>query len=205
MPSTGTPTSYSAASIDGASSTCTDAGPPERMIPFGRRASISCKGIVRGTISLYTCASRTRRAISCAYWAPKSTTRTVSNGSSGTAGDLVTHSHAMRPLEGLALGLKGGGDHDLGLLELLDGLVAARRHRGAQGAEQVEAAVVLVGRADENLLERAARLGADAGAAGQHGMERGHAPVVALARRLVGGGERGADHHRVSAEGDGLG
>ena len=30
-----------------------------------------------GTISEYTCASRTRRAISWAYWAPKSTTRTV--------------------------------------------------------------------------------------------------------------------------------
>ena len=80
MPSTGTPASYSAASIDGAWSTWTDAGPPERMIPFGRRASISSNGIVRGTISEYTCASRTRRAISCAYCAPKSTTSTVSNG-----------------------------------------------------------------------------------------------------------------------------
>src|SRR5437588_2049381 len=125
----------------GAPSTCTDFGPPLKMMPFGFRASISATGMSRGTISEYTCASRTRRAISCAYWAPKSTTRTVSNGSSGTAGDLVTHSHALGPLEGLALGLEGGGDHDLGLLELLDGLVAAGRHRGAQGAEQVETAV----------------------------------------------------------------
>ena len=34
--------------------------------------------MVVGTISEYTWHSRTRRAISCAYWAPKSTTRTVS-------------------------------------------------------------------------------------------------------------------------------
>jgi hypothetical protein len=50
------------------------------MMPFGRRASISESGIVRGTISEKTCASRTRRAISCAYCAPKSTTRTRSLG-----------------------------------------------------------------------------------------------------------------------------
>ncbi len=34
--------------------------------------------MVEGTISLYTRASRTRRAMSWAYCAPKSTTRTVS-------------------------------------------------------------------------------------------------------------------------------
>ena len=48
------------------------------MIAFGCLASISSTGIVCGTISEYTFASRTRRAISWAYWAPKSTTRTVS-------------------------------------------------------------------------------------------------------------------------------
>jgi len=48
------------------------------MMAFGSLASISATGIVRGTISEYTCASRTRRAMSCAYCAPKSTTRTVS-------------------------------------------------------------------------------------------------------------------------------
>ena len=46
------------------------------MMATGRRASISATGIVCGTISLYTRASRTRRAISWAYCAPKSTTRT---------------------------------------------------------------------------------------------------------------------------------
>ena len=48
------------------------------MIAFGRLASISATGMVEGTISEYTWHSRTRRAISCAYCAPKSTTRTVS-------------------------------------------------------------------------------------------------------------------------------
>ena len=36
-------------------------------------------------------------------------------------------------------------------------------------------------------------------------MERGHAPVVAAARRLVRAGERRTDHHRVRTAGDGLG
>ena len=48
------------------------------MIAFGFRASISSTGIECGTISEYTFASRTRRAINCAYCAPKSTTRTNS-------------------------------------------------------------------------------------------------------------------------------
>src|SRR5438445_1901581 len=51
------------------------------MIAFGRLASTSATGIEDGTISLNTRASRTRLAMSCAYWAPKSTTNTVSNGS----------------------------------------------------------------------------------------------------------------------------
>src|SRR5258705_6300004 len=46
------------------------------MIAAGSLASISATGIECGTISEYTLASRTRRAISWAYWAPKSTTRT---------------------------------------------------------------------------------------------------------------------------------
>src|SRR5712692_950621 len=48
------------------------------MIAAGRFARISAADMVQGTISEYTRHSRTRRAINCAYWAPKSTTRTVS-------------------------------------------------------------------------------------------------------------------------------
>src|ERR1700734_2599982 len=79
MPKTGTPASNSPAGAAGGPSAYTDAGPPDRMIAFGFLASISGTGIVDGTISEYTWHSRTRRAMSWAYCAPKSTTRTVSN------------------------------------------------------------------------------------------------------------------------------
>src|ERR1039458_9954173 len=53
------------------------------MMAEGLRARISAAGIVAGTISEYTWPSRTRRAMSCAYWAPKSTTSTVSKSGLG--------------------------------------------------------------------------------------------------------------------------
>src|SRR5215203_6195465 len=76
MPSTGTPSWRSSTGTTGASGAYTDAGPPDRMIPprFMRRAvSIAFAG---GAISHQVLASRTRRAISCAYCAPRSTTST---------------------------------------------------------------------------------------------------------------------------------
>src|SRR5207249_9260002 len=137
-------------------------------------------------------------AMSWAYWAPKSTTRTVSKAArsgaggsvqTGSAGSAirrapgtpgsVAHADALRSLQALAFGLQRRGDHDLGLLELLDRLIATRRHRRAEGAEQVEAAVVLVGRPDQDLLERAPDLGLDPGAPRQGRVEGGHAPVEA--------------------------
>src|SRR2546421_1772006 len=204
MPSTGHPRSYTAGSTDGAPSTWTDAGPPLKITPAGLRAFSSSAVIVYGTISEYTCASRTRRAISCAYCAPKSTTRTVSNWGASMR-RLATHADALAALKALALGLQGGGHHDLGLLELLDRVVAGGGHRRAQGAEQVEGAVVLVGGTDEDLVERAPLTGVHTRAAGQVGVERRHAPVEAPAGRLVRAGERGAEHHRVGAAGDRLG
>jgi hypothetical protein len=54
----------------GAPSAYTEAGPPDKMIALGLRASISATGMVCGTISEYTWHSRTRRAMSWAYWAP---------------------------------------------------------------------------------------------------------------------------------------
>ena len=46
------------------------------MIAVGFLAFTSAAVIDDGTISEYTCASRTRLAINCAYCAPKSTTST---------------------------------------------------------------------------------------------------------------------------------
>src|SRR6202042_2810828 len=69
------------------------------MIAFGLRASISAAGMVAGTISEYTWHSRTRRAMSCAYWAPKSTTSTVSKSGLGCT---ATPSARDRQFIGLA-------------------------------------------------------------------------------------------------------
>src|SRR4051794_6135088 len=114
-------------------------------MPIGRRRRTSSAEIVAGTISEYTRASRTRRAINCAYWAPKSTTSTVC---SPTAKPPTTGPEGGSPVTGLPraqrprtpspsgeLALARGSpppggssaalaspDHDLGLLEVLQRL-----------------------------------------------------------------------------------
>src|ERR1700722_5524707 len=130
------------------------------MIPLGARDLLSATEIVGATISEYTCASRTRRAIRRAYCAPKSTTRTVSVVTDSCSSASVTHPHALRPLEVLPFGLQRRGHHDFGLLELLDRLVAAGRHCRLERAEEVHAAVVLVGGAVEDLPQAAPHRGA---------------------------------------------
>ena len=72
-------------------------------------------------------------------------------------------------------------------------------------AEQVHAAVVLVGGAEQDLAEAAAHRGAHPGPAGQGRVEGGHAPVEAPGGRLEGGRQRRAQHDGVGATGDGLG
>ena len=64
------------ASTFGAFCAYTLEGPPDKITALGFLAFTSAAVIEDGTISEKTCASRTRRAISCAYCAPKSTTRT---------------------------------------------------------------------------------------------------------------------------------
>src|SRR6516162_10095613 len=76
MPSVGIPCSNTAGSIRGAPSEYTDAGPPERIRADGLCRRISSTLARYDTSSEYTRASRTRRAISCEYWPPRSTTRT---------------------------------------------------------------------------------------------------------------------------------
>src|SRR5829696_2203072 len=78
MPRTGIPRSSSWVRSFGAPSAYTEAGPPERISPRGERRRISSMAIVCGSSSLKTPHSRTRRAISCEYWPPKSRTRTSS-------------------------------------------------------------------------------------------------------------------------------
>src|ERR1700727_2631188 len=87
--------------------------------------------------------------MSRAYWAPKSTTRTVSV----TESDSMAHADALGPLEELPFRLQGWGHHHLCLLELLDRLVPAGGHGRTEGAEEVHAAVVLVGRAEQDFAQ----------------------------------------------------
>src|SRR6476646_7932579 len=114
-----------------------------------------------------------RAAISCEYWPPKSSTSTSSTvagrsaeraGAEVEVGLLIQlfdrrydlsapvrpHADVLLALKLLALGLQSGGDHHLGAVERGNVLVAARRHRRAQRAEQVEGAVVLRGGAQED-------------------------------------------------------
>ena len=114
------------------------------------------------------------------------------------------HADPLLLLELLALRLERRRHHHLGLVERRDVLVATGGHRGAEAAHEVERAVVLVGRPEQDLLERAVLRGLHARAARERRVEGGHAPVVAAARRLIGAGERGADHHGIGAAGEGL-
>ena len=107
-------------------------------------------------------------------------------------------------LERLALGLDRRREHDLGLLEVVDRLVAAGRHRRPERAHQVQRPVVLARGADDDLLERGVLVDLDARAARQRRVERRHPPVEAAAGRLLRARERRADHHRVGAAGDRL-
>ena len=51
---------------------------PDRMMPFGANSRMNASLTSFGWISQYTCASRTRRAISCVTWEPKSRIRILS-------------------------------------------------------------------------------------------------------------------------------
>src|SRR5919199_323348 len=151
--------------------------------------------------------------MSCAYWPPKSSTR-INEGPSGTPGVesreqgmvvlstacyslLPSHPDLLGALLELAFRVQRGSVHDLGLLELLDVLVAGRRHAHPEGAHQVQGPVVLVGGTDEYLLERPRGLGADSGAAREGRVEGSHAPRVSPARRLFCFGKRAAEHDGV--------
>src|SRR3954451_9798239 len=221
MPSTGTPSSSSSVRSSGAPSAYTEAGPPDSTMPRGRRCSSWSRGTSCRSSSENTPHSRIRRAISCEYCPPKSSTSTSSvvAGRSGAATEGVAallliqlvhrccdlrlavgaHAHVLLALELLALAHEGRRDHHLRTVEGRDVLVAAGGHRGAEGAEQVEGAVVLGGGAEQDLLERAVLERGDARAARQRRVEGGHAPVVAAAGRLVGARERRADHDGVGS------
>src|SRR5581483_11621279 len=173
MPSVGTPSSKRDGSTRGAPSAYTDAGPPERISAAGFRRRSSSAVDRCETSSEYTPASRTRRAISCEYWPPRSTTST--GRSSGDAGGVRSSTPApgrsAAPVIGSVLGDRdvvrmrfaqaGAGDpHERRLLHRLDRRRTAVTHRLPQAADD------LVQHAGEWALER-------------------HAPLDALRHELV--------------------
>src|SRR5438105_1646749 len=228
MPSVGTPSSKIAGSTCGAPSAYTDAGPPERISATGSRRLISSALARCEMSSEYTRASRTRRAISCEYCPPRSSTST--GRSSGSAWSGTTSASAVirgvlgdRDVVRVRLAQSRTGDADEArLLQRLDGLGAAIAHRLAQSAHELvhdRRDRALVGHApldsfgDElvDVLDVTLEVAVLAEAARLHRAERAPAAVLLdalalddenLAGRLVGAGEHAAEHHRVRAGGD---
>ena len=72
------PSSSRRGSRAGAPGSYTDLGPPERIRALASWARTVSGSMSQATTSEKTWHSRMRRAMSWAYWAPKSSTRTVS-------------------------------------------------------------------------------------------------------------------------------
>src|SRR5947208_1391045 len=130
------------------------------MMPLYPSARICSSGWVQEKISEYTDISRTRRAISCVYWPPKSRTAILS-GASMRRPALPGPSQLLGLLEDLPFGLDRRRDDQLRQLKLADAPGAHRAHAGSDGADQVERAVLGERGPDEDLLERARDADAD--------------------------------------------
>src|SRR6478672_410485 len=143
MPSVGMPSANTSGSTCGAPSAYTDAGPPLRISACGLRARTCAAVTPCPTSSEYTRHSRTRRAISCAYCPPRSTTNTGRSsagrsGSGRTSAAIVRCLLRDRHVVRMALAQARGGDADeLGALHLVDRRRAAIAHRLAQPADQL--------------------------------------------------------------------
>src|SRR4051794_39920304 len=225
MPSVGMPSSKMRGSTRGAPSAYTDAGPPLRMIACGLRARIASGEIVCPTSSEYTRHSRTRRAISCAYWPPKSrtSTRRASFTGSGTtfgSAAIVRRFLRDRHVVRVRLAQPGAGDADeLRVLHLCGRGGAAVPHRLPEPADQLiddrreralvgDAALDPLGDELLDVLDVALEVAVLRERPGAHGAEGAHAAVLLealaldeddLAGRLVGAGEERPEHDGVGA------
>src|SRR6266567_3191037 len=143
MPSVGIPSSNRLGSTRGASSAYTDAGPPLRMSACGLRARTCAAVTPWPTSSEYTRHSRTRRAISCAYWPPRSTTNTGRSsagrsGSGRTSAPIVRCLLRDRHVVRVALPEPRAGNTDeLRVLHLLDRGGAAIAHCLTHSADEL--------------------------------------------------------------------
>src|SRR2546423_577979 len=224
MPSVGMPSSKTPGSTCEASSSYTDAGPPLRMSAYGLRARTAAGEIVCPTSSEYTRHSRTRRAISCEYWPPRSRTRTgrSSRAGSSTTGAasapivrrLLRDRHVVR----MRLAETGCRDPDEARpLHLLDRGRPAVPHRLAQPTDELvhdvlERALVRNTSLDPfrdqllDILDVALEVAVLREATRLHRSQRSHAAVLleALALEedhvpgcLVGAREHAPEHDRV--------
>src|SRR4051794_27384224 len=225
MPSVGMPSSKMRGSTRGAPSEYTDAGPPLRMIACGLRARIASGEIVCPTSSEYTRHSRTRRAISCAYWPPKSRTRTgrssgtgngttFDDGSAAIVRRLFRDRHVVR----VRLPQARAGDADEArVLQLVDRRGAAVAHRLPEAADELvddrreralvrDAALDPLGDELLHVLDVALEVAVLRERPRAHRAERAHPAVFLealalreddLAGRLVGAGQQRAEHHGV--------
>src|SRR5215469_16226603 len=134
MPSTGTPSANTAAGALGGFASVTDSGPPERMMPRGAKARTAASLVSHGCISQYTPSSRTRRAMSCVYCAPKSRIRMRCAWMSGCAAAA-----ALTPAAGrgtLAMGRASGHPVVGRLLGDADIVYVTLAHAGAGDAHE---------------------------------------------------------------------
>src|SRR5919204_2813889 len=202
MPSVGMPSSKMRGSTRGASSAKTDAGPPERTTACGLRARTCSAVTLCPTSSEYTRHSRTRRAISCAYCPPRSSTSTgrscgARSGSGRTLAPIVRRLLRDRHVMGVALAQTRRRDaHELRPLHLLDRGRAAVAHRLPQPADELvqdrgERPLVRHAPFDPlrhellDVLDVALEIAVARRAAGAHRAERTHASVLLEALALV--------------------
>src|SRR4051812_1056856 len=159
MPSTGTPSSKTACGARGAPPSYAEECPPDRITPRGAKLRTNASLTSKGWISQYTLLSRTRRAISCVYCAPKSRINTFSRTAAIGVCELVSaptartaspftlhslHSIIRRFLHDLHVvhmrfAHAGGGDLDelSALFHLRDVPAAHIAHRGTQTAHEL--------------------------------------------------------------------
>src|ERR1700739_3192362 len=144
MPSVGMPSSKMRGATGGAPSAYTDAGPPRGMRAYGFRASPASGESVWPTSSEYTRHSRTRRAISCEYWPPRSMTSTGRSSAAGNGttfdGSAAIDRRLFRDRDVVRMGLaqpRARDAYEASGLHLLDRRGAAVAHRLAEAADQL--------------------------------------------------------------------
>src|SRR5215207_3530241 len=232
MPRVGMPSSKMPGSTLGACSAYTDAGPPERITAYGFRARISCGVTLWETSSEYTRASRTRRAISCAYWPPKSSTSTGRSSGAGSAtGSRTTSAPIVRRLlrdrhvVRVRLAQPRARDpHECCILQLRHRCRAAVPHGLPQAADELvehvlhralvgDTALDSLGDHLLNVLDVALEVAVLGETARLHRADRAHSAVLlvplALARHniagaLLGSSEERAEHGGVGSGGERL-